>query len=186
MRTYLSRHDRRASDVILCSDEHSDSHLDIASITQSSAASFTKLSISDGSEPVDIYVASGTREILSVDRPATRVPPSSTLLLESFDDASHIGQGHSDTMSKDETPAEPLHPGINSSWEPSKSTDVMLAGPFHPGIKSSIDSSTRSKKRNSIKDPKIPLKSWTHFPKNLKFWSCYSRKQSLSRIQRFI
>ncbi len=56
----------------------------------------------DDSELVDLHIASGTREIPSVDRSATREPPSSPLLLASFDEA---------PQTKDEISAGPHLPG---------------------------------------------------------------------------
>ncbi len=58
-----------------------------------------KPEIMDYSKLVDLHIASQTREIPSVDRSVTRVPPSSTLLLASSDDAPQTKQNHFSTGS---------------------------------------------------------------------------------------
>ncbi len=103
------------------------------------------------------HIVSGTREIPSEDQSATRVPPSSTLLLASFDDAPQTKQSHFGTGSKNETSIGPLHPGSQSSAPPRQHK---------------ISSQSKS-----IQFPKIQWKSWT-FPRHRKSWNRSSQKSA--------
>ncbi len=84
-------HDKRAPDTTFSFVESSDSQLDNRSMTQTLDASPVKPDISD-----DLHVASGTREIPSVDQSSTGVRQAGTLLIASCDVATQADQSHFD------------------------------------------------------------------------------------------